>query len=75
MQKSRRIFMERLKAKRCVLKNNNLKAVALVRERTKPTDRLLLVGEVSANFCGYRVSCGLSATDPHGRILGFLVKV
>jgi hypothetical protein len=26
--------------------------VALVRERTIPTERPLLVGEVSANFCG-----------------------
>jgi hypothetical protein len=30
-----------------------------VRERTKPTERQPLVGEVSADFCGYRV--------PHGQ--------
>jgi hypothetical protein len=28
--------------------------VALVRERTIPTERPPLVGEVSASFCGYR---------------------
>jgi hypothetical protein len=28
------------------------KTVALVRERTVPTERLPLVGEISANFCG-----------------------
>jgi hypothetical protein len=32
--------------------------VALVRERTVPTERLSHVGKVSANFCGYRVSRG-----------------
>jgi hypothetical protein len=35
-------------------------SVALVRERTIPTARLPLVGEVSANFCGWRVSRGQS---------------
>jgi hypothetical protein len=34
--------------------NNNNKSVALVRERTIPTERPSLVGEVSANFCGKR---------------------
>jgi hypothetical protein len=33
-----------------VIINNN--SVALVRERTIPTERPSLVGEVSANFCG-----------------------
>jgi hypothetical protein len=28
----------------------------LIRKRTMPTERPPLVGEVSANFCGYRVS-------------------
>jgi hypothetical protein len=48
-------------------------SVALVRKRTIPTERPQLVGEVSANFCdrGCRV---VSATVPHGRILGFLVR-
>jgi hypothetical protein len=32
--------------------NNNNDSVALVREVTIPTGRPLLVGEVSANFCG-----------------------
>jgi hypothetical protein len=46
-------------------------SVALVRERTIPTERPPLVGEVSANFVdrGCRV---VSMTDPYGRILEFL---
>jgi hypothetical protein len=32
--------------------NNNNNSVALVRDRTIPTERPPLVGEVSANFCG-----------------------
>jgi hypothetical protein len=32
--------------------------MALIRERTIPIERLPLVGEVSANFCGWRVSRG-----------------
>jgi hypothetical protein len=39
-----------------LITNNN--SVPLVRERTIPTKRPPLVGEVSANFCGLRVSCG-----------------
>jgi hypothetical protein len=31
---------------------NKANSVALVRERTIPTERPPLVGEVSANFCG-----------------------
>jgi hypothetical protein len=38
------------------LKKKN--SVALVREGTIPTERPPLVGEVSANFCGKRVSRG-----------------
>jgi hypothetical protein len=47
-------------------KRTKTKSVALVRKRTIPTDV-----EVSAEFVdsGCRV---VSATDPHGRILGFL---
>jgi hypothetical protein len=33
-------------------------SVALVRKRTTPTERSPLTGEVSVNFCGYRVSRG-----------------
>ena len=40
------IFRHRTKTK--------LNSVALVRERTIPTERPPPVGEVSANFCGYR---------------------
>jgi len=35
-----------------VKKKTKLNSVALVRERTIPTERPPLVGEVSANFCG-----------------------
>jgi hypothetical protein len=38
--------------------NDNSNSVALVRERTIPTERPSLVSEVSANVCGYRVSRG-----------------
>jgi hypothetical protein len=38
-----------------------------VRERTIPTKRPPLVGEVIANFCHV-----VSVTDPYCRILGFL---
>jgi hypothetical protein len=31
---------------------SNPNSVACVRERTKPTERPLLVGEITANFCG-----------------------
>jgi hypothetical protein len=33
-------------------KKLKLNSVAWVRERTRPTERTPLVGEVSANFCG-----------------------
>jgi hypothetical protein len=47
-----------------------LNSVALVRERTIPTQRPPLVGEVSTNFCG---GCHMvSVTDPYGRNLDFL---
>ena len=40
----------------CIVGNQEqltkLNSVALVRERTIPTERPLPVGEVSANFCG-----------------------
>jgi hypothetical protein len=32
--------------------NDRTNSVALVRERTISTERSMLVGEVSANFCG-----------------------
>jgi hypothetical protein len=38
--------------------NEHINSVALVRERTISTERPLLVGEVSTNFCGLRVSPG-----------------
>jgi hypothetical protein len=48
-----------------------LNSVAFVSEQTMLTERPPLVGEVSANFCG-RGCPVVSATDPPGRILGFL---
>jgi hypothetical protein len=53
---------------KCVYNNNS---VALVRELTIPTERPLLVDEVSAKFVdkGCRV---VSTSDSYGRILGFL---
>jgi hypothetical protein len=39
-------------------KKNKLNSVALVRKRTIPTEQPPLVGEVSANFRGYRMSHG-----------------
>jgi hypothetical protein len=48
-------------------------SIVLVRERTIPTERPPLVGEVIANFCG--LGCNVvSVTDPYGRILSFLDK-
>jgi hypothetical protein len=45
--------------------------MACVGERTIPTERLPLVDEVSAKFCGYRCHV-VSVTDPYGLILDFL---
>ena len=44
-----------------------LNSVALVRERTIPTERPPLVGEVSANFLRIEGCHVVSATSPHGR--------
>jgi hypothetical protein len=53
---------------------NKQNSVACVCERTMPTKRKRLVGEVSANFCGYRCHV-VSVTDPYVRILGFLDRI
>jgi hypothetical protein len=45
--------------------------MALVRERTIPTERPPLVGEVSANFCGWRGVAGSVRRIPYGRNIGF----
>jgi hypothetical protein len=50
------------------LKKNS---VALVRKRTMPSERPQLLGEVVLTFAD-RGCCVVSATDPPGRILGFL---
>jgi hypothetical protein len=46
--------------------------MALVRERTIPTERPPLVDEVSANLLWIEGCRAVSAADPYGRILGFL---
>jgi hypothetical protein len=47
-------------------KLKKLNSVALVRERTMPTERPPLVGEVVPTFAD-RGCCVVSATDSHGR--------
>jgi hypothetical protein len=49
--------------------NNN--SVALVRERTMPTERLLLVGDL-VPIIADRGVCVVSAADPYGLNLGFI---
>jgi hypothetical protein len=51
--------------------NKQRNSVAWVRERSIPTERPPLVGEVNANFCGQRVSRGQRNGSPR-RIVGFL---
>jgi hypothetical protein len=46
--------------------NLTFNSVALVRERTMPTERPQLVGEVVPTFADRRC-CVVSATDSHGR--------
>jgi hypothetical protein len=51
--------------------NKQTNSMVWVRERTIPTERPPLVGEVIANFADK--GCHLvSVTDPYGRILDFL---
>jgi hypothetical protein len=45
-------------------------SLALVRERTIPTERPPLVGEVNANFCGWIVPRG-QRMDPNAVLSGF----
>jgi hypothetical protein len=52
-------------------KNRRKNSVVRVRERTIPTKRPPLVGQVSAKFAD-RGSHVVSVTDPYGSILGFL---
>jgi hypothetical protein len=55
------------------IKSGTNNSVASVHERTIPTERPPLVGEVSANFGGCMgVAWSASAADPYSRILGFL---
>jgi hypothetical protein len=41
-------------------------SVALVRKRTIPTERPPLVGEVSANFCGFNFINDFNPLEPSG---------
>jgi hypothetical protein len=52
------------------IRNNNYISVALILKRTMPTERLPLLGKVSANFCGLRVSHGQrnGSLRPYSRI-------
>jgi hypothetical protein len=50
----------------------SLYSVVLVRKRIIPTERPQPVGEVSAQLLADRGCRVVSATDPHGRNLGFL---
>ena len=50
-----------------VYSSAKLNSVALVRERTIPTERPPPVGEVSANFLRVEGCHVVSATSPHGR--------
>jgi hypothetical protein len=47
-----------------VSQDNKKKLSGLVRQRTIPTERSQLVGEVSANFSGYKVSRGQRNESP-----------
>jgi hypothetical protein len=44
--------------------NDPTHSVAWVRERTIPTELQSLFGEVSSNFCGYRVPRGQRGRSP-----------
>jgi hypothetical protein len=48
-----------------------LNSVVLVRKRSIPTERPPLVGEVSADFCGYRVLRGQRNESPRPLISVF----
>jgi hypothetical protein len=52
--------------------NDLTNSVVLVCERTIPTKRPPFVGEVSANFCGWRGVAWSVQRIPYGRNLGFL---
>jgi len=55
-----------------IITKTKLNSVALVRERTIPTERPLPVGEVSAYFCGYRGVTWLAQRFPTAVNLCFL---
>jgi hypothetical protein len=50
-------------------------SMALVRKRTIPTEQPPLVGEVSDNFCGWRVSRGQRNGSPRPLISFFIILI
>jgi hypothetical protein len=64
------ILLKILIVNKCDICDDN-NSVALVRERTIPTERPPLVGEVVPTFAD-RGCHVVGATDPYSRILGFL---
>ena len=67
MQMRARVEISRAAALMQLKTKTKLNSVALVRERTIPTERPPPVGEVSANFLRVEGCHVVSATSPHGR--------
>jgi hypothetical protein len=55
-----------------VCKIKKLNPITWVRERTTPTERSPLVGEISANFLQLEGAAWSAWRTPYGRILGFI---
>jgi hypothetical protein len=70
--KRKAYILNKLQTKTVEQTNELTNSVALVRERTIPTERPPLVGEVSANFCGKRGVAWSVRRIPYGCNLGFL---
>jgi hypothetical protein len=56
------------------LVSSKLNSIVWVHERTIPSERPQLVGEVIANFFADRECHMVSVMDPYSRILGFLYR-
>ena len=67
IQMRARVEISRAAALMQLKTKTKLNSVALVRERTIPTERPPPVGEVSANFLRVEGCHVVSATSPHGR--------
>jgi hypothetical protein len=66
------IFSTRLSRAECICLSALTDSVALVRERTIPTELPPLVGKLIANFCGEKGVAWSGQRIPYGRNLGFL---